>query len=425
MSYRQNGRLNGTTAYQLKYGPDPKSEYIQTFDGLYGGLNVHDVEYRLANNESPEMRNMKWVDGMLASRDGQTYIDDSVSRPTQGSDGEVCSAHNCYENIVWDRIFAHIGTGLYCMDPAVGVWVSLDVTVPEVRGTFARYDEDTLLYKTEGAYIQITRTVTQQGGNTRDTITASPVQAYVPVTALNCDAATGAGDTYQPVNRLTTAQTRKYNITPGAVVYHLTGVPWVEGDAVVTSVKVGGAVLTSGFSVVRSSEGYDVAFTVAPTAANTNNAVEITFNYAHSTNYQSIDSCRHMTVFGGNRDICVVMGGCSLQPNAYFWSSNDSIRMNPGYFPDIYYNFAGDNTEPITGFGKQQGFLVIFKRNSVGRAQYGIIDYVNGLVNDGTISTESANYMFTKAYESYRLKDSEGNRTDEYDWSKLNDLPWN
>ena len=42
-----------------------------------------------------------------------------------------------------------------------------------------------------------------------------------------------------------------------------------------------------------------------------------------------------------------------------------------------------------------------------------------------TRTVDGANYMFTRAHESYRLKDSEGNRTDEYDWSKLNQLPWN
>ena len=53
------------------------------------------------------------------------------------------------------------------------------------------------------------------------------------------------------------------------------------------------------------------------------------------------------------------------------------------------------------------------------------IDYLSGMVQDGTLTTDGANYLFAKAYESYRLKDSEGKRTDEYDWSKLNQLPWN
>jgi hypothetical protein len=45
--------------------------------------------------------------------------------------------------------------------------------------------------------------------------------------------------------------------------------------------------------------------------------------------------------------------------------------MDPGYFPVEQYNFAGATEEFVTGFGKQQNMLVIFKEHSVGRAVMG------------------------------------------------------
>jgi hypothetical protein len=46
----------------------------------------------------------------------------------------------------------------------------------------------------------------------------------------------------------------------------------------------------------------------------------------------------------------------------------DNQIMDPGYFPAEHYNLAGDAGEAITGFGRQQDYLVIFKERSVGRA---------------------------------------------------------
>ena len=58
----------------LKDSPSPKSEYVQEFGNLTGGLNLRDADYRLRANESPEMKNLLWRDGMLRSRKGQRWL---------------------------------------------------------------------------------------------------------------------------------------------------------------------------------------------------------------------------------------------------------------------------------------------------------------------------------------------------------------
>ena len=49
----------------------PKHEYVLDFSNLCGGINLWDPDYRMKSNESPEMKNLLWRNGMLCSRKGQ------------------------------------------------------------------------------------------------------------------------------------------------------------------------------------------------------------------------------------------------------------------------------------------------------------------------------------------------------------------
>jgi hypothetical protein len=75
---------------------------------------------------------------------------------------------------------------------------------------------------------------------------------------------------------------------------------------------------------------------------------------ANSDAYDSIMSCNLAATYGGTGELCVVMGGCEAQPNAYFWSGNNGLVMDPTYFPMEQCNLAGDADAPITAFGRQQ-----------------------------------------------------------------------
>ena len=87
----------------LKDSPSPKSEYVQSFDNLYGGLNLKDADYRLKANESPEMKNLLWRNGMLSSRKGQRWLSS-----TQHGTG-----HAAFEKLWHGYAFCHIGSSLY------------------------------------------------------------------------------------------------------------------------------------------------------------------------------------------------------------------------------------------------------------------------------------------------------------------------
>ena len=80
--------------------------------------------------------------------------------------------------------------------------------------------------------------------------------------------------------------------------------------------------------------------------------------------------CRYGCAYGGTGGAVLILAGSEAQPNAYFWNGSH-IAMDPGYFPMEYYNLAGDSLEPVTGFGLQAGYLMVFKSHAVGRCLLG------------------------------------------------------
>ena len=332
----------------LSHMPDAKTEYTVNFSSLGGGLNIRDLDYRLKNDESPEMMNLMWRNGVLNGRDGQVWV----------SDTEIGTAHTMYERLFHGNLFAHIDDKLYQMNPFEDIaWTEVLSGVPEIRGTFFQYDSR-LYYKTKGAYVQI------DYDSIAGTFSAANVDGYVPVIVINASPSNGSGTLYQPENRIQSKKLVKYNAEENVTLYRL---PVSPVDAV-TSVVVDGEKLTEGTDYTVDLVSGAVTFTTAPPVTNpkTNNTVWITYAKANTDAYNSIMDCRYAATYGGTGALCVVFGGCEAQPNAYFWNVNN-IAMDASYFPFSQYQLAGSSDDMITGFGKQQSYLVIFKHSSVGR----------------------------------------------------------
>ena len=336
----------------LKHMPKPATEYVVNFRELNGGLNLSELEHRLTSKESPAMRNLIWREGVLCSRDGQEWVTDVAT---------LGVGYTMYERLFHDRLFAHIGTKIYSLKPSANSPAFAEVYsgVPAVRGTFFHY-YDCLYYKTSGAYIRIAYNA--QG----DSFTAATVVGYTPVTVINAAPSTGSGDLYQPENRIQSKKTVKYNAVSGVTEYHL---PVAAVDAV-GPVVVDGVTLTVGADYSVDLTNGVVTFVTAPpvTTPATNNTVEITYSKENAAAYNSVMDCPYASTYGGAGDLCVVMGGCPAQPNAFFWNGNN-VAMDATYFPISQYQLAGDTDDPIMGFGKQQSFLVVFKKHSIGRAK--------------------------------------------------------
>lgn len=331
--------------------PNPPKEYVIDFPRLDGGLNTLELDYRLDADESPEMKNLWWQDGALCSRDGQVMLEH----------GKPGVGYSAYERLFWGNGFFHIGDKLYRASLA-----SVDTTnnsielielvggVPENRGCWFQYS-DCLYYKNKGGYIRIS--YDSNGG-----FSAGAVPTYSPIILIDTEPTTAAGDMYQPENRIDPQKTVWYSTVAGVKEYRLP----VQNVDSVDKVVVDDIEITDYTADLAKGT---VTFATEPTHHNpvVSNSVKITYTKANPDAYNSIMDCPFATTFGGSQSVCVVVGGCDAQPNAYFWNGNHSV-MDPGYFPITQYNLAGASAESITGFGNQQSMLVIFKEHSVGRA---------------------------------------------------------
>ena len=326
--------------------PAPKAERSVSYERLSGGLNLWELDYRLRRSESPEMKNLIWRDGTLNCRDGQVWLD-STARG---------SGHAMAEKPFHGFLVFHAGSRLYAFDPQEKSVSVLKTGLTQQPGSFFIYNES-LFYKNKGAYIAVSPL---PGGG----LSAAPVAAYTPVTLINADPDSGAGDLYQPENRLSPRKTVWYNAKSGVTVYHLP-VGNVDG---VEEVTVDGASLAPGAYTLDAAAG-TLTFASAPPVTDppTNNSVRITYSKANPEAYTSVMDCSCAAVCGGGTGaLCVVLGGSGSQPNAYFWNGSHAV-MDPGYFPMPQYQLAGDSSEAITGFGKQQSYLIVFKADSLGR----------------------------------------------------------
>ena len=327
--------------------PTHKTEYVQSFPTLSGGLNLWELDYRLRPDESPEMENLMWREGALNCRDGQVWV----------SDTEQGTGYALYERLFKGSLFAHIGTALYRFDPSAETvsGTAVYTGLPETRGSFFLYD-DRLYYKTRGKYVQITYS--------EGVFTAADVVGYVPVTVINASPRNGSGDLYQPENRISPAKTLWYNAESGVTDYRL---PVQDIDSVDT-VTVDGVTLAEGTDYTVDKTDGVVSFVTAPPVTDppANNTVRITYRKADADAMNSVMDCTFAATYGGTGALCVVMGGSLAQPNAYFWNGNHAA-MDAAYFPMTQYQLAGSADDAITGFGKQQSYLVIFQTESVGR----------------------------------------------------------
>ena len=429
--------------------PNQHATKMVDFSRLDGGLNLWEMDYRLNRNQSPEMKNLWWQDGVLQCRDGQSYLygpsqQQLITPLPEGVEPwvDLGTGYTCTSDLFWDHAFFHIGTKLYYMDPSAETPAMTELVdgVPENRGTFFRYN-DGLFYKNRGAFIKV-----KYDPAKTPVFSASHVEdnAYTPIIVMNASPSTGSGDTYQPENRLSPKKTVQYNAAEdqqlitkngngstkvfdlgktaaadqltrvtdvyfgstlvntaiyttdvstgkvtfttappsdtiitfvakfGVVTYQL---PVKEVDAV-TEVKVNGEVKAESTDYAVDLTKGQVVFVTAPPVSNppVNNTVEITYSKANEDAMNAIMDCPYAIVYGGSQEVCIVLGGCKKQPNAFFWCGNDSVGMNEAYWPMSFYNLAGDSEDGITGFGKQYGTLVIFKEKSLGKSAYSVED---------------------------------------------------
>ena len=95
--------------------PGQHATKVVDFPRLDGGLNLWELSYRLDRNQSPEMKNLWWQDGILQCRDGQRYIygPSAEQMTTPLPEGvepwvDLGTGYTCTSDLFWGHAFFHI-----------------------------------------------------------------------------------------------------------------------------------------------------------------------------------------------------------------------------------------------------------------------------------------------------------------------------
>lgn len=356
--------------------PAPSAERICNIPSLAGGLNIHDDPVRLAEDQSPELVNLWWKDGLLCSRPTQTV---AASLP-----GDADSTCACYPHLYHGYYIFHRGHQMFAASADLRTVTEIPTDrldyideagdkvrgLPAVYGSFVLHNGQ-LYYKTKQIYAVI-----------GEDLSVASVDPFCPTYLINADPGVpGAGDLYQPLNRLCP----DFYVTYSPETDETTDFYAPFYDCAVLDVEIcdsTGAWVSIGYgtfnNVTRQTRGARIKATDKENITAGQNNVRILFSRRTFDDFQTccdqLMSCNLATVYGGGAGLCMVLAGCSDQPNAWFWSANTDLSMDPTYFPMEHYNLAGDFSDPITAFGQQQNKLVIFQKSRIGGAQFGTVD---------------------------------------------------
>lgn len=133
------------TKFQPVSVPNGPREEKLVWDRLSGGLNLQELDYRMAHDQSPELENLWWQDGLLSCRDGQTYVNQEM--PGTG----LCA----YEKTFHGYAVFHLGDGIWAGIPGETMELRQILgDLPQIRGSFFLYG-GCLYYKTAGSCCRI------------------------------------------------------------------------------------------------------------------------------------------------------------------------------------------------------------------------------------------------------------------------------
>ena len=407
-----------------------KREKTFRFPALDGGLNLRDAELNLKDSESPEIVNLWWDDGVLQSRPGQEYATSgygagSYSGYNFSASDVVYAAATFQEGVV-----AHIGNSFYTWH---GAWHELRQVanggtalyrgIPRNAGTFFRLGND-LYYKNAGGFYKLAYNSAHSFLTSPFTLSRVADTAFIPTILVDADPATGSGDNYQPVNRLSARKRVRYkpaSVPENVILYgdgftraftlgrtaaeNLRGVSAVyvgatllrpalysvdlrtgsvlfntapEEDAVLTfSLDVGqleyhlpvervDAVTLVSVDGLTYTAGRDYSVDTAAgivtfTSAPPESArVEITYSKADATALAEVMNCPYAVAGGTGERLCVVAGG----GDTLYWSGVTESGPDASYWPADAWNVIGGD---VTGFGGQYDQILVFQSRRIGK----------------------------------------------------------
>ena len=311
----------------------PPHEFL--LENINGGIVYTDLPQKIADNQSPLMKNLWFNSRVLTKRFGQEYLFTSLgSFPILST----------YDKKFNGKVIFTASTNMYSLDLVTKIPTLIYSSLTASKGSFFVMN-GILYYKNGHEYVQYNGT------------TVTTVVGYIPL-VITGRAPTGGGTVNEQYNRLAAGFRTSFS-SPGTVTAYT--LPLIGIDATLVTATVGGVALveTTDFTVNRTTGV--VTFVVAP-AVGTDNVI-ITAYKLDAPGQAVILACKYTTTFGGNNDSRVFMAGDST---TYYYSG----LLDPTFMPENQYNNAGVDSTFIYGFGKQYDTLVVFKERSMYSVTY-------------------------------------------------------
>jgi len=326
----------------------PKSMFLEIDKPGSGGLNLNDPEYELENNQSPDMVNMMYRNGVFSKRYGtNTYhqFKDSVD-----SSNMTIRAVSSYKGEVYVMASNANEAGVYTRD---GTLISSS-PVNFANNLFINFDSKLYLIQANS-----TRTATRFWQY--DGTTFSAVDPYVPTILINRtpDGETYYGDNGDALNMIGGGFQVNFHGDGTSLVYQL---PLKNLDNTAPIVKVGGVDKSSTVTFDKTNGTVTFPSGSAPPAGDNN--VEIIAYQTDVTTINQVLNCKYWCAFGGNNNSRLFLAGNGQ--SQYFYS----YPFDPTYFPYVSYAQIGSQDDDITGLAEQYNVLFVFKPHEIYSLQY-------------------------------------------------------
>ncbi len=319
-----------------------KSLSIGPFDG---GIVIDVPRNEIRDSNSPDMLNMGFKNGIMKKREGQKVLFDN------GED----NMNACFEEAFNGYIIYHAGERIKAYNLLSKETLIFNMYIPDKKGEFFTYNGK-VYYTGFGEYYRITFS--------EDTLKLESIEGYAPLRYINCNPDTGIGDDNEKANLLTPRYRASYSAYKDMLF--LTLPPYTSNENII--VEYNGNIVSSEKYSYSSGK---LAFQGIGFEQGHNNVVITASDTRSAGDREKITNCTASISFGGSSSgfsegTRLFLAGNPQYANTYFRSE----LKNPEYFPVDAYDILGDTLDPITGFGRQGGGLVIFKKNSIYFSNY-------------------------------------------------------
>jgi len=333
---------------QKRYRENTTRELI--YNDFSAGLNYRDNPSLIAENQSPELQNVRVRDGTINKRPGYKRL-----YPTSLGEGKIngISPYVKADGSKY-RLIAH-GTKLYSQSGSDQP-VEIKSGLANAKATFFVLS-DALYMKNGINYISFDGT----------TVTDVTTIAYKPLVLIgrSPSGVPNAGTTNESFNLLSAGFRISFSADGTATSYT---VPYTNLDATTVTAVVNGVTITEGSGLTVNRTTGVITFTTAP-AIGTNNVI-IAIHKTSLIHPEYIQNCTIAEVYGGKTSATVFFSGNPNFPDQIWHSRLYGENYNADYFPD-------DAWQKVTGnvSGLAHIYDLLYVSHSKG---HGFLSYIDG-----------------------------------------------